>query len=101
MSLGIVLPSRAGNTVPLLWSPQRHPVWVRYGVALILVAFAGCCNYLMSPVYGESNYFFFSAAILASTFFSGFGPGLLATAVSAPVSAYLFIAPFHSLRIEG
>jgi PAS domain S-box-containing protein len=29
------------------------------------------------------------------------GPGLLATAVSALCSAYLFIAPFHSFRIEA
>jgi PAS domain S-box-containing protein len=74
---------------------------VRYGVALILVAFAACCNYLLPPVYGESHYFFFSAAILASALFGGLGPGLLATAVSALTSAYFFIAPFHSFRIEA
>jgi PAS domain S-box-containing protein len=74
---------------------------LRYGLALILVAIAGGCNYLMPPVYGESHYFFFSAAILASALFSGLGPGLLATAVSALLSAYLFIAPFRSFRIEA
>jgi PAS domain S-box-containing protein len=73
---------------------------VRYTVALILVALAACCNYLLPPVYGESHYFFFSAAILASALFGGLGPGMLATAVSALVSAYLFIAPFHNFRVE-
>jgi len=87
--------------VPLLWSSQRPPAWVRFGVALILVAIAGGCNYLMPPVYGESHFFFFSAAILASALFGGLGPGLLATAVSALASAYLFIAPFYSFRIEA
>ena len=74
---------------------------MRYGVALILVGIAGCCNYLMPPVYGESHYFFFSAAILASALFGGLSPGLVATAASALVSAYLFIAPFYSFRIEA
>lgn len=72
-----------------------------YGVALILVGIAGGCNYLMPPVYGESHYFFFSAAILASALFGGLIPGLVATAASALVSAYLFIAPFYSFRIEA
>lgn len=74
---------------------------MRYGVALVLVAFAACCNYLLPPVYGESHYFFFSAAVLASALFGGLGPGLLATVVSALASAYFFIAPFHSFRIEA
>jgi PAS domain S-box-containing protein len=87
--------------VALFWSLRQRSAWLRYGLALILVAIAGCCNYIMPPVYGESHYFFFSAAILASALLSGLGPGLLATAVSALVSAYLFIAPFNSLRIES
>jgi PAS domain S-box-containing protein len=87
--------------VHVFWSSQQRPAWVRYGAAFILVAVAGVCNYLMPPVYGESHYFFFSAAILASALFGGLGPGLLATAVSALVSAYLFIAPFYSFRVEA
>src|SRR5215469_231205 len=86
--------------VPLFPSSQQRPTWVRYGVALILVLVAGCCDYLMPSVYGESHYFFFSAAILASALFGGLGPGLVATALSGLASAYLFIAPFHSFRIE-
>src|SRR5215467_8715196 len=85
----------------LFWSSQRWPAWARYGVSLILVAVAACCNYLLPPVYGESHYFFFSAAILASALFGGLGPGLLATTVSALVSAYLFVAPYHSFRVEA
>jgi K+-sensing histidine kinase KdpD len=55
----------------------------------------------MPPVYGESHYFFFSAAILASALFGGLGPRLTATTVSALVSAYLFVAPFYRFRIEA
>ena len=85
----------------VFWSSQRRPAWECYGLALVLVAIAWGCNYFMPPVYGDSHYFFFSAAILGSALFSGLGPGLLATAASALASAYLFIAPFHSFRIEA
>ena len=81
-------------------SQWRTP-WARYGLAVALVAIAGCCNYLMPAVYGESHYYFFSAAILGTALYSGLGPGLLATALSALASAYFFIAPFHSFRIEA
>ena len=57
---------------------------MRYGVALILVAFAACCDYLLPVVYGESHYFFFSGAILASALFGDLGPGMLATIVEHP-----------------
>jgi PAS domain S-box-containing protein len=94
--------SLASNfVVPLFWTSRRRPAWVRYGVALILVVLAACWNYLLPPVYGETHYFFFSVAILASALFGDLGPGLLATGVSALTSAYLFIAPFHSFRIEA
>src|SRR5215471_3301328 len=95
------IPGIRNLSVSLFWSSQLRPAWARYGVSLILVAVAACCNYLLPPVYGESHYFFFSAAILASALFGGLGPGLLATIVSALTSAYLFIAPFHSFRIEA
>jgi PAS domain S-box-containing protein len=84
----------------LLLISKPRPAWARYGMALILVAVGGGCNYLMPPVYGDSHYFFFSAAILASALFGGLGPGLLATVVSGFASAYLFIAPFYSFRME-
>ena len=80
---------------------QRRPPWARYGLAVVLVAIAGCCNFLMPAVYGESHYYFFAAAILGTALYSGLGPGLLATALSAVASAYFFIAPFHSFRIEA
>ena len=87
--------------MPVLWSSERWAAPVRYGAAVVMVAGAACCNYLLPPVYGESHYSFFSVAVLASALCGGMGPGLLATAVSALCSAYLFIAPFHSFRIEA
>lgn len=84
----------------LFWSSQPRPAGVRYGFALLLVAAAAVCNHLLPPVYGESHYFFFSAAILASALFGGLGSGLLATMASALVSAYFFLAPFHTFRVE-
>jgi PAS domain S-box-containing protein len=55
----------------------------------------------MPPLWSESHYFFFSAAILATAVLGGLGPGLLATAASAVVSDYLFVAPFHNFQIAA
>ncbi len=70
-------------------------------MAFLLVAVAGALNYLIPPVYGDSHYHFFSVAILGTALFGGLGPGLLATGLSALLSAYFFIAPFHSFRVEA
>ena len=82
------------------WTSPKRPAWARYGLAVILVAIAGGCNYLLPGVYNESLSYFFSVAILASALFGGLGPGLLATALSALANAYLFISPFQGFRIE-
>jgi PAS domain S-box-containing protein len=87
--------------VASFWASQKRPAWERYGLAGLLVAIASGCNYLMPPVYGESHYYFFSVAILGTALFGGLGPGLVATALSALVSAYFFVAPFHSFRIQA
>ncbi len=83
------------------WSSERTSAPVRYGAAMAMVAGAACCNYILRPVYDESHYSFFSVAVLASALWGGIGPGLLATAVSAICSAYLFTAPFHTFQIEA
>ncbi|HEY7387041.1 MAG TPA: ATP-binding protein [Bryobacteraceae bacterium] len=83
------------------WASQKRPAWERYGLAALLVAIGGVCNYLMPAVYGEAHYYFFSVAILGTALFGGFCPGLVATALSALVSAYFFLAPFHSFRVDA
>lgn len=82
-----------------LRASREQPAWVRYGLAVLLVGLAGGCNYLMPPVYGESHYYFFSVAILATALMGGLGPGLFATLFSALISAFCFIAPLHTLQI--
>jgi K+-sensing histidine kinase KdpD len=52
-------------------------------------------------VYGDSYYYFFSVAVLASALSGGVGPGLLATCLAGLASAYFFIYPFCSIRVES
>lgn len=84
-----------------VWTLPERSTWLRYGLAVLLVVIAGACNYLMPPVYGQSHYYFFSVAILAASIVLGLGPGLFATALSALVSDYFFIAPLHTFRLEA
>ena len=85
----------------LLWSPKKWSAPIRYGLALALVTTAAGCNYLLPGVYGDSHYYFFSVAVLASALIGGVGPGLLATCLAGLASAYFFIYPFCSIRVES
>src|SRR5262245_37036007 len=91
-----------GSVAMALFAISKElPVPIRYGAALAMVAAAAGCDYLLPGVYGDSHYFFFSAAVLASALIGGVGPGLLATVASALASAYFFVHPFYSFRVEA
>ena len=92
---------RGSVVVALFASTKELPAPIRYGAALALVAAGAGCNYLLPGVYGNHHYFFFSASVLASALMGGVGPGLLATVASALASAYFFVYPFYSVRVEA
>jgi PAS domain S-box-containing protein len=69
---------------------QRH--WsFRYGCALLLVALALLLNSI--PAAHSLPFIFSFAAVTLSARVCGFGPALLATAVSAVVADYFFLLP--------
>ena len=72
----------------------------RYGAALSSVVLAALLNLGLSHETAQSHYFLFLAAILTSSFLCGLGPSLSATALATAISAYLFVAPFHALRVD-
>lgn len=81
---------------------------LRYGLALVFVAAALVLSLQatrhLGPLQGISGgrppLFFLFAAVVASTWFGGAGPGWLSVIVAALVTAYLFLSPSGSLRID-
>ena len=75
---------------------------MRYGVAVAFAMLALVIRGLVPIQLGRVPYLVALSATIASAWFGGRGPGLLATAVSAVGIDYFFLPPIHSFRIaEG
>ena len=72
----------------------------RYGLALFFVATALLWSYLLHPLLSNSFLVLFLAAVIASAWFGGEGPGLLAVFISSLAVDYFFFPPIHSLRMN-
>ncbi|MBV9774721.1 MAG: DUF4118 domain-containing protein, partial [Gemmatimonadetes bacterium] len=72
-----------------------------YAVATLAAALALLFCVLLRP-YLAPNYFLpFLGAVVVGAWYGGFGPGLLAGLLSVAASAYFFLAPIHSLRVDA
>lgn len=90
---GNELVSRAGRT------GQAGPV-LRYGFALVAVAFALAVRLLLQPVLGEAAPLLaFVPAVLVAAWFGGKGPGLLATAAGGLAGTWFFLPPHGNMGI--
>jgi signal transduction histidine kinase len=79
-----------------------NSVLLRYGVAAAAVIVAAGIKAALDPALGhESPFLLFFGAVVVSGWFGGVGPAVLATLVSAFVSAYFFFPPQFSLWISG
>jgi two-component system sensor kinase FixL len=78
------------------WLLARQTM-VRHGTAPAAVMLALAVRSLFAPLLeGQAPYLFFAPAILVAAGIGGFGPGVLATALSLPLCA-LFLADFPAL----
>ncbi len=69
-----------------------------YGVAILSVALAAAVRLEMDPLLNESaTLLTFAVAVILTSWFGGFWPGLLAVALSLLASDYFFVAPRYSV----
>ncbi len=81
--------------------PKPRPAWLRYTVTLGAVAIAFVLRYyLHTRLGGLAPFITFFPAVIFAAWFGGLGPGLLATALSAGLTKYFFLAPIHSVKID-
>ena len=78
---------------------SRSPL-LRYGTSASFVVFAALIRAALAPYLAlDVPFVTFFVAVLASAWYNGLGPSLLATALSALVATVLFIPPFWSWQI--
>jgi len=75
----------------------------RYGVAVLATGLALAAQALLIPLFGggpnSTPFIAFFAAVMASAWFGGLGPGLLSAGFSALLAWYFFLSPQFSLAI--
>jgi PAS domain S-box-containing protein len=71
----------------------------RYLAAVALTVLATVLQMWLAPVLGGARYLILIGAIVMSATYGGFGPALLAIALSSASATYFFINPKHSLLI--
>ena len=79
---------------------QRAPL-SSYVVAVLAVGVALLVKLLLDPlIEEESPFLLFFGAVLVGAWLGGLGPGLLATALAALVSDYLFLSPAPTFLVD-
>jgi K+-sensing histidine kinase KdpD len=73
----------------------------RYGMASVFVALALGMEKLLQGFFPYPFLFVFFAAVMASAWFAGTGPGLFAVLLSTIAVDYFFVRPFYSLAINA
>jgi PAS domain S-box-containing protein len=69
----------------------------RYGVAVLAVALAVALKALLAPfTVQDTPFLLVLVSVMVAAWYGGLGPGLVATALSAPLVDYLFLTPVNS-----
>jgi K+-sensing histidine kinase KdpD len=83
---------------------EPHSWPVRYGAAVVVTGLALVLQELLYRWVKEgpnaTPFLIFFGAVMIGAWFGGLGPGLLATALSAMLSWYLFLYPQNSIVID-
>src|SRR5262245_17210689 len=81
-------------------TPKRHPL-LRFAPVPVAVAAAVLLRSALWPVIGAGLPFLLLwPAVMCCAWYGGFGPGLLATVLSALAEAFFVLEPRYSLSIE-
>jgi len=83
---------------PLLW-PKPPVIW-GYGIAVLSVATALFISHRPGFHLEAAPVSLFLCAVMIAAWFGGFGPGLLATALSSFAFYYYFLPPLYSLAAK-
>ncbi|MBW4545997.1 MAG: HAMP domain-containing histidine kinase [Symplocastrum torsivum CPER-KK1] len=77
---------------------NRKYIWqLRYGFAVAMVTLALLLTLLLYPLLHKTPGVLFFAAVMLSSWYGGFRPGVLATILSVSCINYFFLAPYFAL----
>ena len=80
-------------------APSRLRVMSSYGLAVVLVSLALFVSLTLQDSFGNPFWFFFSVAVILSTWYGRAGAGWLAVVYSTLAVMYYFTPPLHSFGV--
>lgn len=79
----------------------RRPVWVRYGLGLVLFGVAFGLRIALLPAEARLAFATFLPSVVLTLYFCGIGPGVLVTGLGAAAAAYFFSPPYYSWELDS
>ncbi|WP_275522412.1 GAF domain-containing protein [Kamptonema sp. UHCC 0994] len=80
---------------------MKRPYFLRYGVAILAVAIVLTIVLLLKPLLDRTPTLPFFAIVMLSSWYGGFGPGLIAAVLSALTINYYFLDSINTLHFTG
>lgn len=90
------------DSISLGYHAQDRPSWIRYGIAILCVAFGWIGKESLSQIVGQTElpFIFFFPAVACAAWCSGWGPAVIATLLAAITAKWFFIEPIYSLSLR-
>jgi len=82
------------------WRPDKHPLWLRLLVGLVLTLLAAWLRIALAPAESGGRFITLSLAAAVSALYGGFRVGMFSTAVGMLVINYALVKPYFSLAFD-
>src|SRR6267378_4432597 len=93
---------KAGSSGSPPSSGAERPVWVRYGLAIAIIAVAVVARMWLQPLLQDRAPFItLFPAVAMVVFLAGAGPGILAIFLASVAAYWLFIPPETAIAAQG
>lgn len=78
-----------------------RPLVIRYGIPFVAVAIATLLASLLPSRVDPSHFTLYYLVVIVSTWYGGFGAGLVSTILSAGALDYFFVSPIDSIELDA
>ncbi len=83
------------------WQPDRHSIWTRLAVALVITLLAAWMRVALAPAESGGRFITLSLAAAISALYGGFRVGMFSTVLGTLVINYALVKPYFSFAFEN
>ncbi len=82
------------------WQPDRHSIWTRLAVALVITLLAAWMRVALAPAESGGRFITLSLAAALSALYGGFRVGMFSTVLGMLVINFVLVKPYFSFAFE-